>query len=195
MLFRSGAPTTPVHRNLTYRQSTTIGEDGTVAGHSASITGSDVSDLAPLNLWADLSSATAATINSLRFAFQYQKMLEKDALFGTRYWEILNAHFGVQAPDSSLQRPELLGHWRQNINVDQVIQTTGINQSTPGSNTLGQTAAVSVTGGKGNLCSKSFTEHGYIMILAVARHDQTYGQGVPRAKVLLLICSGSPPAL
>lgn len=130
--------------------------------------------------FADLSTATAATINQLRFAFQYQKMLEKDALYGTRYWEILNAHFGVQAPDSSLQRPELLGHWRQNINIDQVIQTTGINQSTPGSNGLGQTAAVSVTGGKGNLCTKSFTEHGYIMILAVARHDQTYGQGISR---------------
>lgn len=130
--------------------------------------------------YADLSNATAATINSLRFAFQYQKMLEKDALYGTRYWEILNAHFGVEAPDSSLQRPELLGHWRQNINIDQVIQTTGINQSTPGSNQLGQTAAVSVTGGKGNLVSKSFCEHGYIMILAVARHDQTYGQGVSR---------------
>ena len=133
-----------------------------------------------IDMFADLSDATAATINQLRFAFQYQKMLEKDALYGTRYWEILNAHFGVQAPDSSLQRPELLGHFRQNINIDQVIQTTGINQSTPASNGLGQTAGVSVTGAKGNLVSKSFTEHGYIMILAVARHDQTYGQGVSR---------------
>ena len=132
------------------------------------------------SLVADLSSATAATINTLRFAFQYQKMLEKDALYGTRYWEILNAHFGVQAPDASLQRPELLGHFRQDINIDQVIQTTGINQSTPASNSLGQTAAISVTGKKGSLVTKSFTEHGYIMILAVARHDQTYGQGVSR---------------
>ena len=132
------------------------------------------------NLDVDLSQATAATINTLRFAFQYQRMLEKDALYGTRYWEILNAHFGVQAPDSSLQRPELLGHFRQDINIDQVIQTTGINQTTPGSNSLGQTAAVSVTGKKGSLVTKSFCEHGYIMILAVARHDQTYGQGVSR---------------
>lgn len=132
------------------------------------------------NLYVDLSQATSATINQLRFAFQYQKMLEKDALYGTRYWEILNAHFGVLAPDASLQRPELLGHWRQNINIDQVIQTTGIDQSTPASNALGQTAAVSVTGGKGNLVTKSFTEHGYIMILAVGRHDQTYGQGISR---------------
>ena len=153
---------------------------GYLAADSDSSVSGNTANLQPDNLVADLSSATAATINQLRFAFQYQKMLEKDALYGTRYWEILNAHFGVLAPDASLQRPELLGHWRQNINIDQVIQTTGINQSTPASNALGQTAAVSVTGGKGNLVTKSFTEHGYIMILAVARHDQTYGQGISR---------------
>jgi len=129
---------------------------------------------------ADLSSATAATINQLRFAFQYQKLLEKDALYGTRYWEIIKAHFGVTAPDASLQDPELLGHRKIYINVDQVVQTTGVNQSTPASNQLGATAAVSVTGDAGNIFSKSFTEHGYIMIIAVARHDQTYSQGLER---------------
>ena len=36
------------------------------------------------DLAADLSGATAATINQLRFAFQYQKLLEKDSLYGTR---------------------------------------------------------------------------------------------------------------
>ena len=132
------------------------------------------------NLAVDLSSATAATINQLRFAFQYQKLLEKDALYGTRYWEIIKAHFGVTAPDASLQDPELLGHRKIYVNVDQVIQTTGVNQSTPASNTLGATAAVSVTGDAGNIFSKSFTEHGFIMILACARHDQTYAQGVER---------------
>ena len=131
-------------------------------------------------LKADLTHATAATINQLRFAFQYQKLLEKDSLYGTRYWEILKAHFGVVAPDASLQDPELLGHRRFAINVDQVIQTTGINQATPSQNELGATAAVSVTGFSGNLFTKSFTEHGFLHIYAVARHDQTYGQGVDR---------------
>ena len=131
-------------------------------------------------LYADLSTATAATINQLRFAFQYQKLLEKDALYGTRYWEIIKAHFGVTAPDASLQDPELLGHRKIWINIDQVVQTTGINQATPASNQLGQTAAVSVTGDAGNLFTKSFTEHGYIHIYVCARHDQTYGQGLER---------------
>ena len=53
---------------------------------------------------ADLSSVTAATINSLRQAFQLQKLYERDARGGTRYTEILRSHFGVVSPDSRLQR-------------------------------------------------------------------------------------------
>lgn len=127
------------------------------------------------NLVADLSAATSATINQLRFAFQYQKFLEKDALYGTRYWEILKGHFGITAPDASLQRPELLGHFRQHINIDQVLQT-----SESGSTALGTPGANSVSGKSEHIISKSFVEHGILIILAVARHDQTYGQGVNR---------------
>ena len=126
-------------------------------------------------LYADLSNATAATINQLRFAFQYQKFLEKDALYGTRYWEILKGHFGITAPDASLQRPELLGHFRQHLNVDQVLQT-----SESGTTALGTPGANSVSGKTEHLISKSFVEHGVLMILAVARHEQTYGQGINR---------------
>lgn len=126
-------------------------------------------------VYADLSNATAATINQLRFAFQYQKFLEKDALYGTRYWEILKGHFGITAPDASLQRPELLGHFRQHINVDQVLQT-----SESGTTALGTPGANSVSGKSEHLISKSFVEHGVLMILAVARHEQTYGQGINR---------------
>lgn len=129
---------------------------------------------------ADLSQATAATINQLRYAFQLQKLLEKDALYGTRYWEILNAHFGVQAPDASLQDPEYLGGWRQHVNIDQVLQTTGFDGSTPSNSELGTPGANSVTGGKSSIFTKSFVEHGYIIVVAVARHDQTYHEGINR---------------
>ena len=61
------------------------------------------------NIYADLSSATAATINQLREAFQIQRMYEKDARGGTRYTEMIRAHFGVVSPDARLQRPEYLG--------------------------------------------------------------------------------------
>ena len=60
-------------------------------------------------LYADLSAATAATINQLRQSFQIQKLLERDARGGTRYTEIIRAHFGVVSPDARLQRPEYLG--------------------------------------------------------------------------------------
>ena len=148
-------------------------------GSTGSWTDTTAGDIAKINLVADLSSATLATINQLRFAFQYQKFLEKDALYGTRYWEILKGHFGITAPDASLQRPELLGHFRQHINIDQVLQTTGYS-STPANNSLGTPGANSVSGKSEHLISKSFVEHGILMILAVARHDQTYGQGVNR---------------
>ena len=61
------------------------------------------------SLYADLSAATAATINAIRMAFQVQKLLERDARGGTRYTEIVRSHFGVISPDARLQRPEYLG--------------------------------------------------------------------------------------
>ena len=126
----------------------------------------------------DLSLATAATINQLRYAFQLQKLLEKDALYGSRYFEILAAHFGVRSPDARLQRPEYLGGFRQRVNVDQVLSTTGYDDSS--TTDLGKPGANSVTGSKNSLFTKSFVEHGYVFILAVARHDQTYCQGINR---------------
>ena len=129
-------------------------------------------------VYADLSTATAATINQLRYAFQLQKLLEKDAVYGSRYFEILAAHFGVRSPDARLQRPEYLGGFRQRVNVDQVLSTTGYDDSS--STDLGKPGANSVTGSRNSLFTKSFVEHGYVFILAVARHDQTYAQGINR---------------
>ena len=130
------------------------------------------------NLVADLSQATAATINQLRYAFQLQKLLEKDAVYGTRYWEILAAHFGVTSPDATLQDPEYLGGQRININIDQVLSTA--DYSNTSITKVGQPGANSVSGFKGSLFTKSFVEHGHIIIVAVARHEQTYSQGINR---------------
>lgn len=65
--------------------------------------------LYPSNLWADLTSATSATINNLRAAITVQHLLEIDNIAGKRYQQIIQAHFGVFTPDATLQRPELLG--------------------------------------------------------------------------------------
>lgn len=127
-------------------------------------------------LGTDLSYVTSATINQLRQAFQIQKLLEKDARGGTRYREVLREHFGVISPDSRMQIPEYLGGYRLPINVSQVIQTSSTDSTSP----LGNTAALSVTTMNKPMFTKSFTEHGFIMGLAVVRTDQTYQQGIER---------------
>lgn len=127
-------------------------------------------------LKADMSSVTAATINQLRQAFQIQKLLEKDARGGTRYREVLREHFGVVSPDARMQIPEYLGGYRLPINISQVIQTSATDTTSP----QGNTAALSVTTMSKGMFTKSFTEHGFVMGLAVVRTDQTYQQGIER---------------
>ncbi len=124
-------------------------------------------------LEADLTSATAINVNDFRYAFQLQKMLEKDARGGTRYVEFLASHFGVTSPDARMQRPEYLGGNRTPINVSQVVQTS---ESTDTSK-QGNVSAFSLTNGSAKW-SKGFTEHGIVMCLIVVRQLHTYQQGL-----------------
>lgn len=123
---------------------------------------------------ADLTLATAATINNLRQAFQLQKMFEKDARGGTRYIEILKNHFGVTASDARLQRPEYLGGQRVPIQVAQVLQTSSTDTESP----QGNTAAFSLTINSDNGFTKSFEEHGIILTLCCVRTEHSYQQGI-----------------
>lgn len=132
--------------------------------------------MAPDNLVASLSDATAATINELRLAFQLQKLFERDARGGTRYTEIIRSHFGVISPDARQQRPEYLGGDRIPITVNQVVQTSGTTADSP----QGNVAAYSLTGDVQKSFTKSFTEHGFIIGLACVRTDHTYQQGLER---------------
>ncbi len=123
-------------------------------------------------------NAAAATINQLRLAFQIQKLYERDARGGSRYIEILKSHFGVTSPDARLQRPEYLGGNRVPININQVIQQsgTGSGSSTP----QGTVVGMSQTTDSHADFIKSFTEHGFIIGVMVARYDHTYQQGLDR---------------
>lgn len=150
--------------------------DGPVRDTGLAVGKNTSSTYSGISLGADLSTVTAATINQLRQAFQIQKLLEKDARGGTRYREVLREHFGVISPDSRMQIPEYLGGYRLPINVSQVIQTSSSDDTSP----LGNTAALSVTTMNKPMFTKSFTEHGLIMGLAVVRTDQTYQQGIER---------------
>ena len=127
-------------------------------------------------LVADLSQATAATINQLREAFQIQKLYERDARGGTRYTEILRSHFGVISPDARLQRPEYLGGGKTLINVHPVAQTSSTDTTTP----QGNLAAFGTQMSSGIGFHKSFVEHGFIIGLASIRADLSYQQGINR---------------
>ena len=116
----------------------------------------------------------ATSINQLRMAFQIQKMYEKDARGGTRYQEMIKSHFGVTSPDARLQRPEYLGGERLPININPVVQMSATTTNSPQGTVTGQ----SVTSDSHGDFIESFTEHGFIIGLCVARYEHTYQQGL-----------------
>ena len=133
---------------------------------------------ASTGLVADLSIATAVTVNQLRQSFQIQKLLERDARGGTRYTEILQAHFGVKSPDARLQRPEYLGGGTVPISITPVPQTSGTGSYTD--TPLGNIGAFGTVLNKRNGFTQSFTEHGVILGLVSVRADLNYQQGLHR---------------
>ena len=128
-------------------------------------------------MYADLSAATAATINQLRQSFQIQKLLERDARGGTRYTEIIRSHFGVISPDARLQRPEYLGGGSSPIILNPVAQTSGTGASGTTA-PLGNLAAIGTMVAHNHGFTQSFTEHGYVIGLVNVRADLTYQQGI-----------------
>lgn len=122
------------------------------------------------------AKASGSTINDLRQAFAVQRMLERDARGGTRYQELLESHFGVTSPDSRLQVPECLGRDRIYINMQQVVQQSSTDSTSPQGNVSGLSKTVH-TGGR---FSKSFTEHGYLIGLLCVRTKHTYQYGLNR---------------
>ena len=128
-------------------------------------------------VFADLTAATAATINSLRQAFQIQKIFERDARGGTRYIELLKAHFGVTSPDARQQRPEYLGGGSSPVVVSQVEQTS---ETQGGGTPQGNLAAYGTATLHNHGFTKSFTEHVILLGLVSVQADLTYQQGLNR---------------
>lgn len=131
-----------------------------------------------INLKADLSTATAATVNDLRLAFQTQRLLERDARSGTRYNEMILAHFGVTVPDFRVQRPEFLGGGSSALNITPVAQTTFQGTAT-NEDAQGSLAGFGTVSGRHGF-TKSFVEHGILIGLVNVRGDITYSQGFER---------------
>lgn len=136
----------------------------------------NASEINYTTMMADLNSVSAATINELRQAIAVQHIFERDARTGTRYKEILKGAWGVTSPDARLDRSEYIGGHRMPINVNQVIQTSSTDSTSP----QGNTGAYSMTTLSRNMCTYSATEHGYVLGLAAIRVDHSYQQGLSR---------------
>jgi len=174
-VFKKGAGPTPTLNLQTSNAASPAGIQGAV---SAAWAAGDTLNWSATNLIADLSAATAATINQLRQAFQIQRMYERDARGGTRYTEVVKSHFRVESPDARLQRPEYLGGGTFPIVVSPIAQNSASNsQPTPQGNLAG-IGTGSVDGSIG--FSKSFTEHTLLLGIISARADMTYSQGLHR---------------
>ena len=134
-------------------------------------------NVAPSNLFADLNNTSVFDINELRTAFAIQRFYEKQARGGSRYIEYIKTFFNVDSPDARLQRSEYLGGNRLPLNVGSVEQTSATEVGlTPQGNLTG----LSETGDVHSDFTKSFTEHGYILGVCVARYHHTYQQGIER---------------
>lgn len=130
------------------------------------------------NLYADLTTATAATINQFRQAMQIQALLERDARGGTRYTEVVRQQWGVVSPDARQQRPEYLGGGTTPVLTPPIPQTSATGL-TGGSTPAGTLAAIGQAQGR-NGFSYAATEHGHIIGLINLRADLNYDQGIRR---------------
>jgi len=152
-----------------------------VGGPAASTRFGITQEVGKSGMVADLSQATAATINSLRQAFQIQKIYERDARGGTRYVELLKSHWKVTSPDFRLQRPEFLGGGSSPVNISPVPQTSG-SPGTGGytATPQGNLAAIGTAVLRGHGFTHSFTEHCIVIGYVSVRADLTYQQGLNR---------------
>lgn len=157
-----------------YNQNVALSGGGSTQSPNGSILGLKTYNVSgESGVYADLTNATAATINQLREAFQIQKLLERDARSGTRYSEIVKSHFGVDFLDVTY-RPEYLG------GTSSPVQFNSVATTTDGTRKVGDLGAFGLAVVKAGGFTKSFTEHCIVMGIASVRADLTYQQGLDR---------------
>lgn len=126
-------------------------------------------------VFADLTEASGVAINTLRLAWMVQSLLERDAVGGTRYVELIKSHWGVTNPDFRLQRPEYIGGGQSPLIITPIAQTAP-NADDSGLGALG--AAGTATGS--HRASYAATEHCYVLGLINVRAELSYQQGTPK---------------
>lgn len=179
----SSAPVVTTGTAPTFRTNTDAGPlnmQTTVGGANSAMqirqTTTAVNDLRFLTsgLQADLSTASAASINTLRQAFAIQRYEEARARYGSRYTEYLR-YLGIRSSDARLQRPEYLGGGRDTIQFSEVLQTAA-----DGANAVGTMRGHGIAAVRSNRYRRFFEEHGYVHTFCSVRPKSMYIQGIPR---------------
>lgn len=152
--------------------------DNVVKGFTAGLY-EDMTLSKPLTGTADLSAATAITVEQLREAFAVQEILESLSMRGSRYTEFLKGNFGVTPDDYKLQRPQFLGGLVTPVQVQQVLQQSGFSGEDSRDMT-GYAAGRAFAGVGGRVFKQRFKEHGYIMGILSIMPKAYYYQGIPR---------------
>lgn len=127
----------------------------------------------PLTASADLTNASAVTVNLLREALALQRFEEARARYGSRYVEYLR-YLGVRSSDARLQRPEYLGGGKQTIQFSEVLQTA------EGTDPVGELKGHGISAMRSNRYRRYIEEHGYIISLMSVRPKTIYANGIPR---------------
>lgn len=132
-------------------------------------------------LYADLSEATAVTINELRTAFAVQRILEAINLGGSRYNEFLLGQYGTAPTDLRLNRPQFLGGWSTPVAVQQVLQNgMPYNGQRNQFNQVGYAAGRAFAAGTDRIFNQEFKEPGYVIGIMSIMPQAGYSQGLPR---------------
>lgn len=150
----------------------TLGTDG-ASNLVRNTDGQGVSFSPNSGLVADLSSASAVTVNLLREALALQRFEEARARFGSRYVEYLR-YLGVRSSDARLQRPEFLGGGRYPIQFSEVLQTA------EGTDPVGELRGHGIGVARSNRYRRFFEEHGYVFTFMVVKPKTIYAQGIFR---------------
>ena len=85
----------------------------------------------------NLSSLTSADISDIRTAVQTQKWMERNMRGGSRFTEVIRAHFDESPTDERLDRPKYIGGSRHHISITEVVQTSSSDNSSPQGNMCG----------------------------------------------------------
>jgi len=153
-------------------------DDNTIVYEGSPVTTTDLEWAGTTGLQADLTNATAADINDIRWAFAIQRYREARMLYGSRYTEYL-AYLGIRSSDARLQRPEYLGGGKQVITFSEIVQAAPSTSGTPKTG-VGILAGHGIAALRSNRYRRFFEEHGVVLSLLSIRPKTIYANGIPK---------------